>query len=125
LSLALGAVALAGCAADAGSPPTLSDVTLGKTEITRGQLETITAKLAYSDDDGDVASIVSQATSPDGTSTAPSTAPIAEAAGQKQGTQAIALELGSGGAGTITVAFWLVDAKGHESAKVTKTVTVD
>jgi hypothetical protein len=123
----LAAIVVGGCAADAnggsdGSPPQLVSVTLDKTEITHGTISAIKVTLAYADADADVASVVEQATA-DGTSNPPQTLSLSEAGGQKEGSQALELQLAPVSAGTISLSFWLLDAKGHESAKVTKTVT--
>jgi len=128
-ALTLSAAPLLGCSDDAadssekGSAPTLVDVTLDKTEIAVGALETVKITITYSDPDGDVVKVGEQLVAPSGTSQAPNTLDLAEAAGQKEGTHAFALQLAAPAAGEAQVSFWLVDAQGNESGKVTRTIT--
>jgi uncharacterized protein YgbK (DUF1537 family) len=126
-TLLLAIATLVGCSGsdstDKGSAPTITDVTLDKTEITVGSLETIKITVAYADPDGDVAKVDNQLVPQGGTSQPPGSLDIHEAAGQKEGTQAFALQIAAPAAGNADVVFWLVDARGNESQKVTKTIT--
>ncbi len=119
-------VFLAACSSssstDKGSPPVITDVTLDKTEIAIGKIETIQATVTFTDADGDVVRLEQQLTA-GGTSQAPDAVDIPEASGQKQGSHAFAIAIGAPSAGTADLAFWLVDAQGNESAHVTRTVT--
>ena len=122
-------VATVGCGGsdteeEKGTPPAITDVTLDKTEIAKGAIETIKVDIAYSDAEGDVAKVFEQLTPKGGTSQAPKELALSEAAGQKEGTHALVLQLGATQAGEAEVAFWLVDAKGNESEKVKRTITV-
>ena len=118
-----------GCSDDAaetaekGAPPTLVDVTLDKTEIAVGALETVKITISYSDPDGDVAKLGEQLVTPSGTSQAPNVLDLPEAAGQKEGTHALAFQIAAPAAGEAQVSFWLVDAQGNESEKVTRTIS--
>jgi hypothetical protein len=107
-----------------GTPPTIKDVTLDKTEVTKGSVETVKVTVAYSDLEGDVAKVVEQLLPKEGTSTAPNELSLDKAAGQKEGTHALALQIAALKAGEVDVAFWLVDAKGNESEHVKRTITV-
>ena len=128
-ALALITAPALGCSADAadetdkGSPPKLVDVTFDKNEIPVGALETVKVTITYSDADGDVAKIGEQLTTPSGTSQSPNVVELSEAAGQKEGTHAFALQIAAPAAGAAEVSFWLVDRKGNESDKVTRTIT--
>jgi hypothetical protein len=125
-----GALALEGCsdasdASDAkGAPPTLEHVIFDRTEVAVGRIETLTVTLDYADADGDVARLGRQLKLAGATTKAPELLDMPEASGQKQGRQQLAFQLGVSQAGAVDVDFWLVDAKGNESAKVTTTITV-
>jgi hypothetical protein len=107
-----------------GTPPTIKDVTLDKTQVTKGAIETVKVTLAYSDVEGDVAKVVEQLLPKEGTSNPPNELTLDKAAGQKEGTHAFALQMAASKAGEIEVAFWLVDAKGNESEHVKRTITI-
>ena len=115
-----------GCSLETGNgaAPKLEEVTLEKTELAVGKVETVKITIAYEDSDGDIATIHEQATSAAGTSQKPNSLTLDEAAGQTEGTHAFALQLGSSAKGTVTLSFWLKDSKGNESEKVTRTITI-
>lgn len=122
------AFALAGCSSsdesespDNGTAPRIVDVTLDKAEIGVGKAETVTFTLAYADDDADIAKVVTRSTFA-GTSHAPDDLAIADAAGQKEGSKAFVLQLVVSKAGPYVIDLWLVDSKGNESAKMTRTI---
>jgi hypothetical protein len=104
--------------ADASAPPVLTDVTLDKTQLRVGVVETIQVTVSYTDADGDVAHLEQQIASQ-----APESVDMPGAAGQKHGTQAFMLAVGAPAAGSADLAFWLVDSRGNESAHVTRTLT--
>jgi hypothetical protein len=128
-AIALLTAPLPGCTSDAtgeaeeGSPPTLVDVTLDKTEIAVGALETVKITIAYADADGDIAKMGEQLVTPSGTSQSPNILDLGEAAGQKKGTYAFALQIAAPAEGAAEVSFWLIDQQGNESEKVTRTIT--
>ncbi len=128
-ALSLITIPVLGCSADAsdsaekGSPPKIVDVTLDKTEIAVGKLETVKVTIAYADADADITKVGQQLVSPSGTSQSPNVLDIGEASGQKEGTHAFALQIAAPAAGDANVSFWLVDAQGNESEKVTRTIS--
>jgi hypothetical protein len=111
-------------AADNGTAPKISDLTVTPTEIEVGKQAALSGTITIDDPEGDVAQVGVDATVPGGQKQSfPKTA-AQGASGVKQGQIGIALAIVPPAAGAYDLSFFVVDGKGNESNRLSVTITV-
>lgn len=104
-----------------GAAPTIDNITMDKTTIGVGTTDSITVTVDYSDPDADVVRLSEQLSAP-GFSTRPPNVMNVDGSGQKQGRHAMVLQVQVPTKATLDLSFWLTDAKGHDSVKVSRSI---
>jgi hypothetical protein len=115
--------ALAACATDDGTTPTISDLTASPTTMTVGQQATVGGTMLFEDADGDLVHLAGEIVLPDNTVRALAKTSLAGVGTMTSGTLAWQMIVVPPMAGNYTLSLWVIDADGHESNHVDTTAT--
>ncbi len=124
---ALTLLALVACdGASDGTPPTIADLTYQPDRDAAGERFHVNGTLLFDDPDGDVTAIAFQLTSPDGTTTPPTSSPVhVHGGGFTQGLLALTVSVLAPTAGTYTFDVWVEDEAGHASNTLRGTIVAE
>lgn len=109
---------------EAGTAPTISNLTYNPTQATIGEATTYTGTLDFSDPDGDLAQVAVSILQPDGAALAVPPVDVQGASGIGAGTVGWAFIMVAAQVGDHTFDVWTTDEAGNASNRLTGTIDV-